>query len=224
MEFHSFDRPYGYATGQQAAILEDRRRFVAVPAGRRWGKSTLAALKLWGAAIDRPGVYICISPSLPMARLFWERCSELLDNCQMRRHNFSFHFGNGSKIYCLTQEDILNGATKGCSVKGIAVDEFFLQEKSKLKDVFWPMLMAENDFVLMAGTPPPRRAVKRLRLVLRIAAKRAGLNLSDVGIHVCSSPMERDFIEECRVSMPKAVFDSEFPLQYANLPYRQIYR
>ena len=205
---------------QQDAVVKDRRRFVAAATGRRWGKSTVLARRLWTAAIEKPGTYIYISPSPSMVRLFLECCSELFDNRRTHRRYSAFYFDNGSTIYCLTQEDILNGAIKDHNVKGIAVDEFFFQKKQVKtekcpKGVFWPMLMAENEFVLMVGTPPPRRAVKRLRLVLQIAAKRAGLDLLDVGVHVYGSPMSQNAIEECRSIMSESAFDSELLLQYA---------
>jgi len=206
------ERPTTYMlpTQQQAAILEDYRRVIIAAAGRRWGKATLGALALFNGAMSKPGKYVAILPSSGMARLFWERCRELFPVTESSASFLAFRFANGSEIRCLSEWSVPNSSFfVGSRINGIFVKEpWLLKDRRLLALALRPRL---EGWFLAAGTPPPRRAVKRLRLVLRIAAKRAGLDSESVGIYTHRSGIiDPSFIEEARASMSPAVFEAEF--------------
>jgi hypothetical protein len=214
----AMERPTTYMlpTQQQAVILEDPRRVIIAAAGRRWGKATtLGALALFNGAMSRPGKYMAILPSNGMARLFWERCRELFPVTESSALFFAFRFANGSEIRCFSEWSVPDSSFfVGSRINGIFVKEpWLLKDRRLLAVALRPRL---EGWFLAAGTPPPRRAVKRLRLVLRIAAKRAGLDPESVGIYTHRSGIiDPSFIEEARASMSPAGFEAEYLQQFS---------
>jgi hypothetical protein len=97
----------------------------------------------------------------------------------------------------MTEEAVLGGGCRGWQIDGVVIDEFFLcRRKADLAMVLRPALSDKGGWALAIGTPPSvirqvrgqvriqaRPAMNRLRLLLRIAAMRAGFDLSSVGIH-----------------------------------------
>lgn len=200
--------PIQQPTQQQTVILEDPRRFIIAATGRRWGKATLGALALFNGAMSKPGKYMAILPSDGMARLFWERCREVFPATESSVSLFAFRFANGSEIRCLPEWNVATGNL----AKGIQLDGIFVKEPWLLKDRrLLGCTPALTGWLLAAGTPPPRRAVKRLRLVLRIAAKRAGLDPESVGIYTHRSGIaDPSFIKKARASMSALAFEAEY--------------
>ena len=208
------------ATPQQHAALQDHHRFVVVAAGRRWGKTTLGALGLLQAAETRPGIYLYVAPSRAMLQLCWESFMAVVSTAhQPNKATLRIRLWNNSEICFLTEDSVLGGSTKGFRAEGIFIDEFFYcRQKASLAAVLLPAVSDSGGWVMVAGTPPPRRAVSRLRLLLRLAVMRAGFDLSSVGIHAYSTygsglvPLGE--IERARWMMSKIAFESEYLPQY----------
>lgn len=178
--------PFSFATDWQFAVLQDRRRFVVAAGARRGGKTMLAALRLWLGAETRPGVYFCIAPSREMAMLCWEHLGAVVPYpCQVRPPRPCVHLPNGSKIYFASEEAVLGGCCRGWQLDGVVIDEFFsCRRKDALAEVLLPALSDRGGWALVTGTPSwARPAMRRLRLSLRIAAKRAGFDLSNAGVY-----------------------------------------
>jgi hypothetical protein len=182
-------------TDWQLAAFGDSRRFVVAVAKRRLGKITLGALRLWLAAETRPGNYFCVAPSKHSLLACWDRFlavtpSDLLQSPLPRLYEQGLPcvpFANGSRVYFITEEAVLGGGCRGWQIDGIVIDEFFLcRRKADLAMVLLPALSDKGGWVLAVGTPffRARPAMDRLRLLLRIAAMRAGFDLSSVGIHI----------------------------------------
>ena len=178
--------PFSLATDWQLAVLQDRRRFVVAAGARRGGKTMLAALRLWLGAETRPGTYFCIAPSRDMVMLCWEHFRAVVPHpYQVHKSNLCIHLPNGSKIYFASEEAVLGGCCRGWQLDGVVIDEFFLcRRKDALAAVLLPALSDRGGWALVTGTPFwARPAMRRLQLLLRIAAKRAGFDLSNVGVY-----------------------------------------
>lgn len=179
--------PFSLATDWQFAVLQDRRRFVvAAPGGRRGDKTMLAALRLWLGAETQPGTYLCVAPSKHMLMSCWERFLSVVPySCYLHRSSFCIRLPNGSQVYFATEEAVLGGRYRGWQINGIVIDEFFLcRRKDALAEVLLPALSDRGGWALAIGTPSwARPAMRRLQLLLRIAAKRAGFDLSNVGVY-----------------------------------------
>lgn len=178
--------PFSLAANWQFAVLQDRRRFVVAAPGGRGDKTTLAALRLWLGAETRPGTYFCIAPSKYMLMSCWDRFLRIVPHLyQVHKSNLCIHLPSGSKIYFTTEEAVLGGRYRGWQIDGVVIDEFFLcRRKDALAEVLLPALSDGGGWMLVTGTPSwARPAMRRLRLSLRIAAKRAGFDLSNVGVY-----------------------------------------
>lgn len=186
--------PFSLANDWQLAVLQDYRRFVVAAAEKRFDKATLGALRLRLGVETRPGNYFCVAPRRNALIVCWDRFlavtpSDLLQLPLPRLYEQGLPcvpFANGSRVYFITEEAVLGGGCRGWQIDGIVIDEFFLcRRKADLAMVLLPALSDKGGWVLAVGAPPfqVRPAMDRLRLLLRIAAMRAGFDLSNVGIY-----------------------------------------
>jgi hypothetical protein len=182
--------PFLLATDWQLAVLQDYRRFAIAAAGRRRGKTTLGVLRLWIGAETRPGTYLCVATRRDTLLACWDRFLAVMPfPCRINRENLCIHFDNGSRIYFVTEEAVLEGSCKGWQIDGVVVDEFFFcKQKAGLAMVLLPALSDNGGWALLTGSVGQARpATDRLQLLLRIAVMRAGFDLSSIGIYAYGS-------------------------------------
>jgi len=185
--------PFSLAHDWQLPVLQDRRRFVVAVAKRRRGKTTLGALRLWLGAETRPGVYLCVASSKQALLNCRDRFLAVVpfdsaSLCWVGLSGPCVLFANGSKIFFTTEDDVLEGRFRGRQLDGVVIDEFLSSRRgTSLGLVLRPALADRGGWALVTGSPLPSwgPVMKRLRLVLRLAAMRDGFDPSSVGIHVC---------------------------------------
>lgn len=153
----------------QAAIYNSRARFKVCAAGRRFGKSHLAAVMLGIHALQdvnyagyrltpEHGVYY-VAPTFDQAkRIMWPKLRELLGYERagglIRNENVNdgwLELLNGRRIY-------IKGADNPDSLRGIALSFVVLDEYADMKGTVWdeivdPALMDVEGEALFIGTP-----------------------------------------------------------------------
>lgn len=137
---------------------EERDRFSVVAAGRRTGKSHLAAVSLFLSALDdRPGKTVYVAPTAPMARdILWptlfDMGGELITNSNV--NNLDITLVNGSKIGLRGSDrpDTL----RGLSIKHLVLDEAAFVKEGLYETVLRPALSDRMGSALFIGTPAGR--------------------------------------------------------------------
>jgi predicted phage terminase large subunit-like protein len=137
---------------------DDRDRFSVVAAGRRTGKSHLAAVSLFLSALDdRPGKTVYVAPTAPMARdILWptlfDMGGELITNSNV--NNLDITLVNGSKIGLRGSDrpDTL----RGLSIKHLVLDEAAFVKEGLYETVLRPALSDRMGSALFIGTPAGR--------------------------------------------------------------------
>ena len=137
---------------------DSRDRFSVVAAGRRTGKSHLAAVSLLLSALDdRPGKTVYVAPTAPMARdILWptlfDMGGDLITNSNV--NNLDLTLVNGSKIGLRGSDrpDTL----RGLSIKHLVLDEAAFVKEGLYETVLRPALSDRMGSALFIGTPAGR--------------------------------------------------------------------
>lgn len=170
----------------QDEILKDNRRFCVLGVGRRWGKSWLSALKLKREALSRKGTYIHVSPSQQTAFAASRLFTEVLGVADLtEQYQFSIYIRNGSLIKFITEAQLKNRSKfVGYVFDGIVIEEPWLfHDQQYLAQWVFDQLSVSNSWLLLAGTPPAKQWVKRLKLLAWVVVSRAGFNPHDVACY-----------------------------------------
>ncbi len=138
--------------------MEEDYRFRVIAAGRRCGKSHLAAVALILAALDgKPGKVFYVAPTQGMARdIMWDKLYELAGDI-IEGHNIkdlTLTLTNGTKIY-------LKGADRpdtlrGVSLKLLVLDEYAFMKPDVFDTILRPALSDMEGDCIFIGTPEGR--------------------------------------------------------------------
>ncbi len=142
----------------QQEVYADPSRFKVVAAGRRCGKSRLAAVSLIAAALDgNPGKVFYVAPTQGMARdIIWdtifELAGEIVEGSNV--NNLTITLAGNNTIY-------LKGADRpdtlrGVSLKYLVLDEFAFMKKDVFDSILRPALSDMKGHALFIGTPEGR--------------------------------------------------------------------
>jgi len=141
---------------KQKEVLRCPDQFIAVRAGRRWGKSYLfSAFAAWTACVNSDFNILCVSKSQRQSTAMFKTIDKMIMNSKMadsvtRRTQTTLEFSNGSCIQSLpgSSYDALRGATAHL----ILIDEaaFVMEE---LFDVIFPMILTTHGRVVEISTP-----------------------------------------------------------------------
>lgn len=140
---------------KQFEVYRDRHRFKVVVAGRRWGKTKLAAGWLIAGASRANSVNWYIAPSYQMAKqIIWQDLKNSVDRNQVKRvydSDLRIVFKNGAVIQC-------KGADNPDSLRGVALDRVCLDEFQDIAEEAWtqairPTLASTGGIALVIGTP-----------------------------------------------------------------------
>ena len=145
-------------TPWQQEVYGSPTRFKCVAAGRRCGKSHLAAVALIAAALDgKPGKTFYVAPTQGMARdIMWDKifelASEIVEGSNV--NNLTITLAGGNTIY-------LKGADRpdtlrGVSLKYLVLDEFAFMKKDVWEAILRPALSDLKGHALFIGTPEGR--------------------------------------------------------------------
>jgi hypothetical protein len=142
----------------QQEVYEDECRFKVVAAGRRCGKSHLAAVSLIVAALNgQPGKVFYVAPTQGMARdILWEKifelAGEIVENSNI--NNLTITLAGGNTIY-------LKGADRPDTLRGVSLKYLVMDELAFMKQDVWeailrPALSDLKGRALFIGTPEGR--------------------------------------------------------------------
>ena len=142
----------------QQEVWEDATRFKVVAAGRRTGKSRLAAWRLIISALsDKKGQVFYVAPTQGQARdIMWQLLLELAHNVISTAHvnNLQIKLINGCTIS-------LKGADRPETMRGVSLKFLCMDEYADMKPEVWeqilrPALADQKGDALFIGTPMGR--------------------------------------------------------------------
>lgn len=142
----------------QQKVYSSPARFKVVAAGRRCGKSRLAAWKLIIKALQTPNVTtFYVAPTQGQARdIMWSILEELAHPVTKSKHvnNMEFKLINGSRI-------ALKGADRPDTMRGVSLEYLVMDEYADMKPQVWeevlrPALADRKGDALFIGTPKGR--------------------------------------------------------------------
>ena len=142
----------------QETVMQDTSRFKVVAAGRRTGKSYLAAISLLLSCLDqRPGKTFYVAPTQGQARdVMWGTLFDLAGDIIERSHvnNLEITLTGGHTIY-------LKGADRpdtlrGVSLKHLVMDELAFMKPDVFDSILRPALADRKGSAIFIGTPEGR--------------------------------------------------------------------
>ena len=142
----------------QEEVLSDNSRFKVIAAGRRTGKSYLAAISLILAALDgKPGKVFYVSPTQGQSRdVLWHTIFDIAGEIIERSHvnNLEITLSGGNVIY-------LKGADRpdslrGVSLKHLVLDEYAFMKPDVFESILRPALADRKGSLIAIGTPEGR--------------------------------------------------------------------
>ena len=142
----------------QQEVMQSNARFKVVAAGRRTGKSHLAAISLILAALDdKPGKVFYVAPTQGQARdVIWHTIFEIAGDIIERSHinNLEITLAGGNTIY-------LKGADRpdslrGVSLKHLVLDEYAFMKPDVFESILRPALADRKGSLIAIGTPEGR--------------------------------------------------------------------
>ena len=143
----------------QKEVLSDKTRFKIVCAGRRCGKSRLAAtlLFIYGLRCPQGSAVMYVAPTMGQARvIIWDLLMDLGREVIQSAHvnNLEITLINGMKIY-------IRGADRPDTLRGVSLTFVVLDEYADMKPIVWEQIIraALSDYkgdALFIGTPKGR--------------------------------------------------------------------
>jgi len=142
----------------QLEVMNSTKRFKVVAAGRRTGKSHLAAVSLVLAALDgKPGKVFYVAPTQGQAKdIMWDKLYEIAGDIisNHNKNDLTLELTNGVTIY-------LKGADRpdtlrGVSLKHLVLDEFAFMKSDIFDAVLRPALSDNLGTCIFIGTPEGR--------------------------------------------------------------------
>lgn len=142
----------------QKEVFANDARFKVIAAGRRTGKSHLAAVSLILNALNgAPGKVFYVAPTQGMARdILWDKIYELASEIVERSNinNLEITLAGGNTIY-------LKGADRpdtlrGVSLKHLVMDEYAFMKQDTFESILRPALSDRMGSCIFIGTPEGR--------------------------------------------------------------------
>lgn len=144
--------------GWQSEVMEDPSRFKVIAAGRRTGKTHLAAISLILKALDgKDGKVFYVAPTQGQARdTMWHTIFDIANDIIERSHinNLEITLSGGNTIY-------LKGADRpdslrGVSLKHLVLDEYAFMKPDVFESILRPALADRKGSLIAIGTPEGR--------------------------------------------------------------------
>ena len=120
----------------QLSLVEDKTRFIVVPAGRRSGKTERAKRKIIKACMKNPGeLYFVAAPTYQQVKkIFWEDLKKMaLTSLLVRKpseSNLIIYFNNGTELHLI-------GLDKPSRIEGIPWAGGIIDEAAYIKEEAW---------------------------------------------------------------------------------------
>ena len=188
--------------------MRDKSRFKVIAAGRRTGKSYLAACTLILAALnDKKGKVFYVAPTQGQARdvmwdVLWEIAGDIIEHQNI--NNLELTLAGGNKIYLKGSDrpDTL----RGVSLKHLVLDEYAFMKPDVWENILRPALSDQQGTMIAIGTPEGRNHFYDMYL---------GANEFEdwTAFHFTSfdNPLvKREEIEHARNTLPNYAFQQEY--------------
>lgn len=208
-------------TAPQMRILRSPKRFVAVVAGRRFGKTHLAAVKIFVKAVNVPqSVSWYLAPTFAMAKdIMWPKLKEIIHPGYVLAQDqteLTLRLLNGSVIGCRSADN--PDRLRGPGLDLVVFDEAAYMQKG-VWDVVRPALADKCGEALFISTPSGFNWFYDLVTAARADAAWDVFEYTTAdGGNV--SPEE---IEAARASMDERIFRQEFLASFESLAGRVYY-
>lgn len=198
----------------QFQIFNDPARFVIVAAGRRFGKTVLAIVKMLTAALARKKALIWyVAPTYKQAKMIaWKMLLEMTPkNLIVKKNEVDLQVTliNGSEI-------CLKGADNEDSLRGVGLDYVVLDEYGTMKPNVWqeiirPMLTDRASPALFIGTPKGKNHFWELF----IKGQRKENNFSSYQAPSATNPyLPRSEIKDAEAVMNERFFRQEYEASF----------
>ncbi|MEK9820456.1 MAG: terminase family protein [Pseudomonadales bacterium] len=192
----------------QQEVMEDDSRFKIVAAGRRTGKSHLAAISLILSALDgRDGKVFYVAPTQGQARdVIWHTIFDIANDIIERSHinNLEITLSGGNTIY-------LKGADRpdslrGVSLKHLVLDEYAFMKPDVFESILRPALADRKGSLIAIGTPEGRNHFYDM-----FQGASAWDDWSQFHFTSFDNPLvDKSEIEHARSTLPAWAFQQEF--------------
>ena len=192
----------------QQDVMQDQSRFKVIAAGRRTGKSYLAAISLILNALDeKQGKTFYVAPTQGQARdVMWHTIFDIAGDIIERSHvnNLEITLAGGNTIF-------LKGADRPDTLRGVSLKHLVLDEYAFMKPDVWeailrPALADKKGSMMAIGTPEGRNHFYDMYI--------GATEWSDWGhFHYTSfdNPLvDKAEIEHARQTLPAFAFQQEF--------------
>lgn len=196
--------------GAQVEYYNIATRFSVSVVGRQWGKSTIAQLRSFRRAMQRPGVYYWISPIFQQARVQFERFRSGYEAAigRVNLSNLDLYLLNNSRIS-------FRGSDKPDSIKGDTANGATLDECGTMHPAVWPevvrpMLGTTDGWADFIGTPKGRNWFWELW-------NSAAQHKDWTRFHSTSADgpfFSREEFEDARRSLPERIFRQEYLAEF----------
>ena len=192
----------------QREVMLDPARFKVIAAGRRTGKSYLAAFSLILAALnDKPGKVFYVAPTYGQARdVMWDVLWEIAGNIitSQNINNLELTLAGGNKIYLKGSDrpDTL----RGVSLKHLVLDEYAFMKPDVWESILRPALSDRQGTMIAIGTPEGRNHFYEMYL----GAENFD-NWSNFHFTSYDNPkVKKEEIEHARSTLPNYAFQQEY--------------
>ena len=194
----------------QLEVMSEPERFKVIGAGRRTGKSHLAAVTLVLAALDdKPGKVFYVAPTQGMARdIMWDKLYEIAGDIieSHNINNLTLTLTNGATIY-------LKGADRpdtlrGVSLKHLVLDEYAFMKPDVFDSILRPTLSDRKGTCIFIGTPEGRNHFYDL-----YERAKSGTDEGWGAWHYTSydnPTMDKEEVDHARATLPNWAFQQEY--------------
>lgn len=192
----------------QQTVMEDASRFKVIAAGRRTGKSHLAAISLiLNALNDKQGKVFYVAPTQGQARdVMWSTIFDIAGDIIEKSHvnNLEITLAGGNTIY-------LKGADRPDTLRGVSLKHLVMDELAFMKPDVWesilrPALADRKGSAIFIGTPEGRNHFYDLFVGGREWPDWASFHFTSF-----DNPLvDKAEIEHARQTLPSFSFQQEF--------------
>jgi len=192
----------------QQEVMTDESRFKVIAAGRRTGKSHLAAISLiLNALNDKQGKVFYVAPTQGQARdVMWSTIFDIAGDIIEKSHvnNLEITLAGGNTIY-------LKGADRPDTLRGVSLKHLVMDELAFMKPDVWesilrPALADRKGSAIFIGTPEGRNHFYDLFVGGREWPDWASFHFTSF-----DNPLvDKAEIEHARQTLPSFSFQQEF--------------
>jgi len=192
----------------QRDVLSNAARFKVIAAGRRTGKSYLAAVSLILSALNgKPGKVFYVAPTQGQARdVMWntlyEVAGQFITHQNINNLELTLHGGHKIHLKGADRPDTL----RGVSLKHLVMDEYAFMKPDVFESILRPALSDRKGTALFIGTPEGRNHFYDLYLGAHDWKDWAHFHYTSFDNPI----VDREEIEHARSTLPNYAFLQEY--------------